>query len=420
MDMYTLFARAEEPDIVAVATNCCGIRLTRQGTRHQCLCPNPYHHDKHMGSFSINAATKFWGCFACDLGQHCGNVSLVSTLNNVSRLEAAVDICVTFGLISQGEAAELLRSPQKRDCFVRNTVSGYTRPEHVKERKPVEVLDAVYRSFIEAAPAMRQEQKASLMAERNLTPEDMEDFFLLPPKTQAFWANFKKKLAKNGQTGTLNDILTGVPGFMRYAKSHRWSFVGRAGCLCLVSRNVSGQILGFQMRTNRADAKYIGFSSGSADDIIYDSCCSFGVLVDVLPPRGRESNVIAVTEGKFKGLTLSKMGVWSISVAGVGNWKHVIPAIRSVRNTTGAKKTSFLICFDADLKQNQAVAKNAKDLALFLMKEFADSNVYFADWDIADGKGIDDVVNAGNTKKLRRYPAEKYLQNPFFNKKAGE
>lgn len=419
MDLRTLFELAEGPDIVAVATGCCNLRLTRRGPRYQCLCPNPYHHDKHIGSFSINASTKCWGCFACDLGQHRGNVSLVSTLQNVSRLAAAVDICLTFSLITQEEATALLADGSGKRVSHRHYSYAYNTPTHIVKCKPAEELDVVYRSFIEAAPDMGSIQRENLMIQRNLTPEDMNDFFVLPPKSQVFWASFKKRLAENGQTGTLNDILTGVPGFMRYAKSHRWSFVGRAGCLCLITRNVSGQIIGFQMRLpDGSEAKYIGFSSGSVDDKIYDTCCSSGVLVDVISPE-KQSRVIALTEGKFKAKTLAKMGVWAISVAGVGNWRYMLPSIHSVHEKASSyqanrHKISFMVCFDADLKQNQAVAKNAKDLAETLMSAFPDANVYFADWDLADGKGIDDVVNAGNASRLRRYPASEYLKNPFF------
>lgn len=410
MKLSTLFARAEEPSIVSVATECCGLHLVRRGTRYQCLCPNPYHHDKHMGSFSINESSKFWGCFACDLGQHQGNISLVSEICGVSKVDAAINIGLTFGLISQDEALELSQTGEPPPKQL-PAPSIACKPQ-IKRKSPKE-LDLVYRSFIEAAPAMLSSQRQRLMTERCLCERDMEDFFLLPPKSQAFWTKFKTRLAQNGVAGTLNEILVGIPGFMRHRNSGRWSFVGRAGTLCLVARNLNGYIIGFQMRQGSKGCKYISFSAGSVDQEVYEGYCSSGVLIGVERPRSnRCRKVIAITEGKFKALALAKTGATAISIAGVGNWRYAIGSIRDI--LLEQPDACFCIYYDADLKINPVVARQAKDLALALQKKF-NRPVYFADWPLELGKGIDDLYNSGNAKEhLHYYPAGKYLESPFF------
>lgn len=43
-----------------------GINYIKQGDEIKCLCPNPSHHDKHIGSFSFNLTKGVGRCFACD------------------------------------------------------------------------------------------------------------------------------------------------------------------------------------------------------------------------------------------------------------------------------------------------------------------------------------------------------------------
>lgn len=416
MRLSDLFAKVEDLSIVDVATNCCGLRLVQRGARYECLCPNPHHHDKHMGSFSIKPSGKYWGCFACDMGQHQGNASLVAELRGLTKVDAAIEIGLCFGLITQTEANQISSIDKTRgergyrDILVRTSAPS----DGQAKRKDADTLHLVYKSFVEAAVPMTREQKIALLTERHLERDDLKDFFLLPSKSQAFWVAFKKRLAKNGLTGTLNDILTGVPGFMRYKSNHRWSFVGRAGCLCLIYRDILGRIVGFQMRrSNDQGPKYIVFSSASVNTEVYDSYCSAGVLVDIIPPCGKMSTQIGITEGKFKGIALSKMGMWGVSIAGVGGWRHATKSLKDICGAIAPSRPTFNICYDADLKANQAVAKNAKGLAKMLQESFH-SQVYFADWDLQYGKGIDDLMNAGFGHLLHYYPADQYLQKDFF------
>lgn len=406
MDLQALFESVESLNIVDVATSVCGLALTRRGARYECLCPNPYHHDRHLGSFSIRADGNIWGCFACDLGQHSGNAALVAQVKGISKVEAAVEIGLAFGILSQGEAAELVQDWQSR----RREPKLYRplpAPKPKIERRTPEHLDAVYRSFIQAASFPQESQKA-LMEQRRLDQADMEDFFLLPPKAPAFWASFKSRLAANGLTGTLNDILTGVPGFMRYRKGHRWSFVGKPGCLCLVARSVKDLIVGIQMRRSDSGSgpKYICFSSGSVDDEVFDLYCSSGVLIDVIPPKIGPTSVIAITEGKFKAITLAKQGMWAISVSGVANWRYTAGPVRDV--LAQVSDPVVLVFYDADMATNRAVANSEAQLTRMLHSKF-NVPIFIASWPLELGKGIDDLVNAGYGDRVRYSEASEYL-----------
>ena len=42
-----------------------GIKYQKKGNVIKCLCPNPNHNDKHIGSFSFDLMKGLGHCFAC-------------------------------------------------------------------------------------------------------------------------------------------------------------------------------------------------------------------------------------------------------------------------------------------------------------------------------------------------------------------
>lgn len=420
MTLNDVFLRAEEIPIEDVASTACGLKLQLTGGRYQCLCPNPAHNDKHMGSFSINPHNRYWGCFACDLGKHRGNVSLVSKINNISMVEAALLIAETYHIISASEAQEFMAKYKTAPPKKLPTPVILAKPS--TNRKPIEHLDKVYRCFIAAAPEMTDAQKEDLKTKRFLSDSDLAGFFLLPSKTSAFWKQFQAELKNAGLGDDLTAILTGVPGFYQYKSSSGWTFCGSAGELCLISHNEDGLIRGFQIRRNTTEkgSRYISFSSGSISPDKFKNGCSSGVLIDVIPPIGKKrSSIIAFTEGKFKAIALAKMGVWAVSIPGVGNYRHGVAAAEDIIKKNHIKNPTYLICYDMDMKQNYSVAKNARQLCAFLqdlnMRLGKGSDcVYFGEWDEECGKGIDDVINNGHGDKLEHVKAKTFLKRPFF------
>lgn len=424
MSEYTLndvFQMAEELPIEDIAVTICGLKLQRVGGRYQCLCPNPDHNDKHLGSFSINPHNKYWGCFACDLGKHRGNVSLVARICNISFVDAALKIADTYHLIS---ASELQRFEKSKDSYKKKTCKVINTTIAVREypKRKLEYLDQVYRCFIASAPKMTIEQAEKLKKERFLEDSDLKDFFFLPSKTTTFWKNFREELKNAGIGDDLTSILTGVPGFYQYNSNGGWSFCGSAGDLCLISRTVEGLIRGFQIRRNTKEKgnRYISFSSGSIDEKKFHNGCSSGVLIDIIPPIGKKrSSIIAFTEGKFKAITLAKMGIWAINIPGVGNWKYGIAAAQRIIEVHEIKNPTFLICYDMDMKSKPDVAKCAKHLSngltelSFKLSENPEQ-IFFGEWDEQYGKGIDDVVNNGFIDKLEHVKAKTFLKRPFF------
>lgn len=419
-----VFQKAEELPIEDVAATICGLKLQQVGGRYQCLCPNPGHNDRHLGSFSINPHNKYWGCFACDLGKHRGNVSLVARICNISFPEAALKIADVYHLIS---SAELEAFQANKDLYKKKKYA-IVQPQMIvsanTKRKNLEHLDQVYRCFIAVSPQMTEERTETLKKERFLDDSDLSGFFILPSKTPTFWKAFREELKNAGLGEDLTAILTGVPGFYQYNSNGGWTFCGSAGDLCLISHSVDGLIRGFQIRRNTENKKdrYISFSSGSIDDKKFHNGCSSGVLIDVMPPIGKKkSSIIAFTEGKFKAITLAKMGIWAINIPGVGNWRYGILSAKGIIEKYGIKNPTFLICYDMDMKEKPEVAKCARSLSdgLTTLGEALTGNaetVFFGEWDEAFGKGIDDVVNNGFINKLEHVKAKTFLKRPFFKK----
>ena len=136
------------------------------------------------------------------------------------------------------------------------------------------------------------------------------------------------------------------------------------------------------------------------------------VFVDVVPCHLGGSNEykgVAITEGKFKAIHLSRRGYTVLNVRGVVNWKHTLPYLEKMPTDK-----PVTIVFDADCRSNPAVGKQAADLGRALME--AGYEAQYLTWNSNLGKGFDDLCNAGYYNKARIVPAQRFLDttlDPF-------
>jgi hypothetical protein len=93
-------SEANDIDIFDVAEDW-GVELYNQGGRHLAYCPNPHHHDTHLGSctFTHHNGKNFFYCFSCGTGG--GPIDLVILVDGCSFKEALNKLGKKYGLIRE-------------------------------------------------------------------------------------------------------------------------------------------------------------------------------------------------------------------------------------------------------------------------------------------------------------------------------
>jgi len=379
------------------------IPLRYKGSRAYGLCP--FHNDKHIGSFVVNGNTGKFACYAC--GVKGDNIDFVSHICEVDAFEAAVTICENEALISHSDAMDLR---EKRTKNIRCAImprKTFKKPELLLSSKAnPEHLDKVYRCFVKAAGPLPESMKNILRDKRHLADNEMDDFFPFPLRCEqsAFWCKFRVELANEFGTEDSNiqdKLLLGVPGFFIDDKCEVKFYTCKIPSMGIVIHARDRKISGLQLRKTGElrvkQSRYTLFSSGFADGTgkypaFYG--CNSGYIEDVLYPQKRWNGTIAVTEGRFKAITLSKMGCLVVNMHSISNWSPAGDvAIELAKQWPETRR--FLLAYDSE--QNPAVLKSADSL---FSKLHSTRPVFFATWDPVYGKGIDDVVNAGNAKHL--------------------
>jgi hypothetical protein len=245
------------------------------------------------------------------------------------------------------------------------------------ERAPPEILDQVYRKLIEQLP-LSMAHRNDLDRRGLQTGFKARGYFTLGKgRTKAAYA-----LARAG----LEEHLPGVPGFFVQEKDGRryWS-IGGWGGLAIPIRNVQGQIIAIQTRSDGAaeGGKYKYLSTkghgGSGS----------GAPIHV-PLFAGDGTTVRVTEGALKAdIATDRSGMLTVGLPGVSAWRRAAPVLREL----GAKTAR--LAYDADACHNRTVAESLSNLARHLRhRGFA---VELKLWDEADGKGIDDLLAAGKT-----------------------
>ncbi len=152
----------------------------------------------------------------------------------------------------------------------------------------------------------------------------------------------------------------------------------------------SGQINRLKFRVDDPawqGGKYLSFTSSGAG----------GPTATAIPhvPKGtpKVCEVVRITEGERKAdIAFALDGVPIVSIPGVSSHAKVILVLKEL----GAKQV--LLAFDADCRTNPNVAKALRKLYHLLVDAGFDVGIEY--WDIANGKGIDDLLVGGKIPNL--------------------
>lgn len=386
--------------------------LKFRGSRAYGLCP--FHNDHRIGSFVVNGNKGKFICFAC--GEKGDNIDFVSHICGIDGLEAAVTICETEALISHSDAMDIREKRSNKVNCITLPQKKFKKPELLLSPKAsADHLDLVYQCFVRAAGELPESIRCILRDERHLADDEMGDFFPFPIRNEqsAFWPKFRAELTKKFgvEMADIQDkLLLGVPGFfvndqglVRFSTS---KIPGMGIIIHARDRKISGLQIRRTGELQKDESRYVLFSSGFADGTgkypaFYG--CNSGYIEDVVYPRVKWNGTIAATEGRFKAITLSKMGCLVVNMHSISNWDPAGDvALALLQKYPKAKR--FLLVYDSE--KNSAVMQSAKSLLDKLDKS---RPVYFAAWDSKYGKGIDDVVNAGNQQYLKSICAEEYF-----------
>jgi hypothetical protein len=176
------------------------------------------------------------------------------------------------------------------------------------------------------------------------------------------------------------EALLQVPGFGHRKGQVR--FFDREGLIVPV-RDRDGRIVALKVRCDAAGdgPKYVYASGG-------DGGASSGVPPHTPLGTPREAAVVRLTEGELKAdVSFALSGVAAVGAPGVGNWKPCLVALKAM----GA--TFVHLAFDADARTKPDVAEQLRACAGAMLREGFDVRV--ETWDLADGKGIDDLLAGG-------------------------
>ena len=181
-----------------------------------------------------------------------------------------------------------------------------------------------------------------------------------------------------------------VPGLYvkRQGDREYWSLAGDVG-LAIPVRDVEGRTVALKIRLDHWEQgapKYRYVSSKGHDGPGPGAPCH-------VPQSTLSSTRVRLTEGELKAdVATLKSDLPTISLAGVSAWRSVLDVLKGLRVET------VVLAFDADCMANRHVAQAVKMAAAGIRR--SGRVVELETWDAADGKGIDDLLNAGKPPKL--------------------
>lgn len=189
------------------------------------------------------------------------------------------------------------------------------------------------------------------------------------------------------RTGLSVDTLCRVPGFvLKNGTPTVTTWLGPG--LLVPCRSATGNIQSLKVRRRKASEnqpRYVSLSGAKRYKQNAGSHCHVPQGVPIHCP------VVRVTEGEIKAdVTFALTRVPTISVPGIVQWKTALPVLE----TLGAE--CVLIAYDASefLDTNKATAKDAAAFYRELIQ--LGYQVEIETWESEAGKGIDDVLAAGN------------------------
>lgn len=380
------------------------IDLERAGKYHDGLCP--FHNDDKTGSFKVTDSRGRYHCFAC--GEGGDGIKFAMEFDSTEFLQTTFNLAHEFKIIGDKEYAELSEGGTVKEADEQKIVRQYekrVKKEKAELPEPV-VLDCIYRILAKLS-GLSETHKKELTENRGLSEEQIERgcYFTFPSAS----IMGPLLLVLENEYGS-TEMLKGVPGFY-YSKTKNWSIVKRKG-MAIGIQNSDGHIVGIQIRSDvkTKAGRYFWLSS---DDPKYKFGASPGVPVDVIIPEKIKYQTILITEGRFKSEILARdKGSITLSVQGVGSWEGIASELEGLALNPRVKEqfpegfhiSCVMVAFDADLASNVQVQQQMKNMTDVLVRKRYP--VYYLNWDVKLGKGVDDLILAGHTEAIQRYAKE--------------
>ncbi len=182
------------------------------------------------------------------------------------------------------------------------------------------------------------------------------------------------------------DLYPSVPGlYVKEDRGSRWGSLAGAPGLLIPVRDADGRIVALKVRAN---------DPGDGPKYTYLSSAKYGgpgpgAPVHVPLHEGLDCHTIRLTEGELKADVATVLsGMLTLAVPGVSTWRTALPVIQQLQ------PRQIRLAFDADWRINPQVAYALAQSAFALMK--TGFEVMVEVWDMTRGKGIDDLLAAGN------------------------
>ncbi|USK62260.1 CHC2 zinc finger domain-containing protein [Peribacillus asahii] len=410
-----------------------GAHPKRVGKQYLLHCPNPNHSEDTPHTY-IEGNKNLFKCFG---GGGCGaggnnaiSYYMWHTFGNTDKknfLSAVKGVAELMGI------PIVYTDGRTETAKVKRTYTPIVQQEELPAQSEV-VCDKVYRAFLNLCP-IRKEHAIEWMQTRQYSKDDIVTLgFRSTPNAQE-WVNILSQLLSKGYP------LERVPGFVQrfIPDSYQmpmplelmerdderngywaWSLSCGVGYFIPV-RDRMGRIVRLRVRCDQGKAKYIWFSSTHNIDVeknplqMKRNGASSGAPVNVVPPTSQirvwevgtgiedifNVSIVIGTEGEHKSIiSANEIKAAVVGVPGVGNFKDVLPLLQQ----WGTKR--FIIAYDMDSlkKDDDSVKSEKKQKNIFAkLQEFAQEvaalgiEVLLWTWDIKDGKGLDDLLQA---KKL--------------------
>lgn len=378
-----------------------GIQLTPSGGNYY-QGPCPWHEEKSVGAFKVHE-TKGCRCFGCG-DRWMDSIEFVRKTYGLDYVDAIEKIASDFGLISK---LDVDYKPIKNRKIL-------SLPKTQKATKHSdEKLDKINSLFLESCNLSDNHRKY-LKETRGLTDEEIERFnFKTYPSRQIMIKNPPEGMTsfvnKLQEAGMKSYELIGSPIFYKEIpndpnKNTKITFKRMTG-LILPILNAKQEIVGLQIRKDSGNLRYLWVSSGSFADGLTNSHfingTDSGAPMDIMYPEKLRRNVLFITEGKFKAITIQKKyGVPVISVQGVANWNGINDVIQAMEEKLQIKFERICVAFDSDLAVKPQVLHQLMMMSKEIQSKF-DVLISTLVWDMKIGKGIDDYFdNNGKTRDI--------------------
>ena len=241
------------------------------------------------------------------------------------------------------------------------------------------ILDRVYRELLAALPLLPSHCQA-------LRHRGLADVEILRRRYRTLPIAGRAALAKRLVAQIGADLCAQVPGFYRAKGNGQcwWSLAGAAGLIIPV-RDLDGHIVALKVRADNPGEgpKYSTISAAKHDGP------SPGAPVHVPMHHGVCGDTVRLTEGELKADIATVLSdTLTIALPGVAMWRK---ALRVLQNLQPSR---VLLAFDADWRTNPHVAQALGQAAFALVA--LGYTVEVEAWELALGKGIDDVLAAGH------------------------